>query len=109
MARLNEDSSIRTLSLGLKFAPEFAEAAVGSGGVGQPVPQVLLTIDTKKEREVRTQEEVAGGPQVLQAAQLMRVHGCRLQNCRKNIGKAKYSLNVVCRQVLPPCYKPPQL
>ena len=45
--------------------------------------------------------------QVLDVANLMRVAGTRLQNCRKNIKSAKFSFNFLQRSNLPLPYRPP--
>eukprot|EP00941_MAST-03F_sp_MAST-3F-sp1_P006408 g6408.t1 len=55
----------------------------------------------------RTREEIIGTGRVLNSAAVMRAEGTRLKNCRKNIGKEKYSLKIFARKCLPYCLKPP--
>ncbi len=42
---------------------------------------------------------------VMHIADMMRVYGVRLQNCRKNSGKAAYACTMV--NFMPECYRPP--
>ena len=58
--------------------------------------------------EKRPIEEIVGPSVVTNVASLMRKQGTRIHNCRKNIGKCKYSLNNVTLMVLPKCYIPPK-
>ena len=58
--------------------------------------------------EKRSIEEIVGPSVVTNVASLMRKQGTRIHNCRKNIGKCKYSLNNVTLMVLPKCYIPPK-
>eukprot|EP00940_MAST-03C_sp_MAST-3C-sp2_P000474 g474.t1 len=53
-------------------------------------------------------KDIVGGKRVLDIAALMRAHGPRLQNCRKNILKSAYSLRLPARLALPFAYKPPK-
>ena len=36
-----------------------------------------------------------------------RLHGARLENCRKNTGKAQFAFNAFQLQMLPNVYRPP--
>eukprot|EP00939_MAST-03C_sp_MAST-3C-sp1_P001955 g1955.t1 len=56
----------------------------------------------------RDAKQIVGGKRVLDIAALMRAHGPRLQNCRKNICKTAYSLRLPARLALPFAYKPPK-
>ena len=56
----------------------------------------------------RDAKQIVGGERVLNLAALLRAHGPRLQNCRKNIHKAKYSLKLPARLALPFAYTPPK-
>ena len=56
----------------------------------------------------RDAKQIVGEERVLPLAALFRAHGPRLQNCRKNIHKAKYSLKLPARLALPFAYKPPK-
>ena len=62
----------------------------------------------KVSEENRSIEDIVGPSVVTDVASLMRKQGTRIHNCRKNIGKCKYSLNNVTLMVLPKCYIPPK-
>jgi len=44
---------------------------------------------------------------LLRDANIMRVHGCRLMVCEKNIGRKVYSINKLQAQFLPTVFRPP--
>ena len=56
----------------------------------------------------RNAKQIVGGDRILDLAAILRSHGPRLQNCRKNIQKSKYSLKLPARLALPFAYKPPK-
>jgi hypothetical protein len=82
---------IRVRARALRRFPSGAAAPPGDGG----------------ERAPRAREEMIGTGETLRVAAVMRAHGCRLHNCRKNIGKTKYSLKIFARKYLPYSLKPP--
>jgi hypothetical protein len=47
------------------------------------------------------------GKKFLLALDMMRRHGVRIANARKNTGKALFAFNVFQRQMLPELYRPP--
>ncbi len=46
-------------------------------------------------------------PKFLLAIDMMRRHGVRIANARKNTGKSLFAFNVFQRQMLPELYRPP--
>eukprot|EP00940_MAST-03C_sp_MAST-3C-sp2_P002282 g2282.t1 len=79
-----------------------------SGTSPKKAVKVLLSGVVVRASEPRKSVDGLVGPrEVIEIASFMRQRGVRLQNCRKNIGKAKYSLNNITLMVLPKCYMPP--
>ena len=62
----------------------------------------------KNSVSTRTRQDIAGDAHVLHLASVMRSKGVRVQNCRKNTGKAKFAFNTFARRMLPTPYKPPK-
>ncbi|KAF0690268.1 Aste57867_18342 [Aphanomyces stellatus] len=52
-------------------------------------------------------EQLNIGPEELQAANLMREFGIRIEIAKKNVGRYKYSFNSIQRKMLPDIYRPP--
>jgi len=61
--------------------------------------------------ETRICQEICGdilsGPSFDKVLGDLRVHGVRLENARKNIGRPKFAFNQFQRRLLPPVYRPP--
>lgn len=112
-ASLAEDVSNLSSSVSSARTPHHAvardvslELAMGDGN--KMLHLTASGIFTKVTEDTRHVDDVVGPPVVLDVASMMRRDGVRIHNCRKNVGKAKYSLNNITLMVLPKCYVPPE-
>ena len=103
VAGVGEETTV-TLELPVTTRPQFARFCES-----EKAPCVVIVATVSTLRHKKSQVEVAGDATTINVATEMRTSGVRLQNCRKNKGKASYSLNSVCRMAMPDCYKPPEL
>ena len=86
-------------ALGERFGCGVAPPVTGSGPSGGPDLYNLYREDGKERNEALER--------LVHDAQVMRLHGPRLQICHKNIGKPVYSINKLQAQFLPLVLRPP--